>query len=39
MSEEAKKKVRACIEFTIRNAELSARERHELTTIKNLFFL
>ena len=38
MSEEAKKQVRACIEFTLANAELNAWQRHELTTIKHLFF-
>lgn len=38
MSEEAKDKVRACIEFTLAHAELDAWERHQLTTIKHLFF-
>lgn len=38
MSEDARDKVRACIDFTLANAELSAWERHQLTTIKQLFF-
>lgn len=38
MNDEAKDKVRACIEFTLAHAELSAQEYRELQKIRQLYF-